>query len=124
MKQVPQRPHRYWGGTACPGARYKEWQPQLTARAKALLQPDQPEQEEDDMPVLIQNPAGVVAIAEAGGKRLLGPTENSAWKKALARGPAVELTDAQFDAIPPLTVGGGGLTAAQMRDILKQKDWR
>lgn len=43
-RNVPTKPHLAWGGTTCPGARWREWVPQL--RTKALTT-----EEVDDMTV-------------------------------------------------------------------------
>lgn len=46
-KEVICRPHRYWGGTTCPGTRYKEWVPGLVNRARALKEDNMPLNNED-----------------------------------------------------------------------------
>lgn len=90
---LPLRPHLYWGGSSCPGARWPEWVPQL--------------RKEDDMPVFVRHPTGTVAIATAHGKRHIGPTEWRAWRKA--GGTAVDVTDAEYKAIPNIADRDGGL---------------
>jgi len=40
---APTTPHLYWGGTTCPGARWREWVPQLRAAALEEEEMDQAE---------------------------------------------------------------------------------
>ena len=40
-KETICRPHRYWGGTACPGTRYLEWVPGLSDRTRSLKEDDE-----------------------------------------------------------------------------------
>ena len=47
---VPTMPHRYWGGTTCPGDRWREWVPQLRKQAKEDDMATLPEMQDGETP--------------------------------------------------------------------------
>ena len=74
---VPTIPHLLWGGTTCPGARWREWVPDLTKPTSR--------EEEDDMKLLFYKYAktgAVYAIRPDGKARIVKPGEWSAHRAA------------------------------------------
>ena len=84
-RDVPTVPHLYWGGTTCPGARWREWVPDL-------IEPTSRE-EEDDMKLLFYRytkTGAVYAIRPDGKARVIKPGEWSAHRAAGATAVPVD----------------------------------
>ncbi len=117
LRQVHKTPTRYvrkdtlWEhnevkATACPSGRIP-WTKVIAALGATV--------EEDDMPVFFRNTKGAISVATAQGKRHVGATEWSAWRKAGAT--HTNVTDTQYNAVPNLRQP---LTATQTQTEVKR----
>ncbi len=115
LRQVHGTPTRYvrkdtlWEhnevkNTACPSGRIP-WAKVIVALEK----------EEDDMPTFFRNTKGAISIATAQGRRHIGGTEWSAWRKAGAS--FTQLTDKQYNSIPDYREVDGGLARGLVQAI-------
>ena len=122
-RQVSIRPHRAWATTACPGATWQQWVPDLTALVEG----------EEDMSKHIHSASGKVGMEILGLKREFPTPENHA---AVHKAGYVDtyISDADWAALPNYMdvfkvafrkFGGGGggnaPTAAEVADELAKR---
>ena len=92
---VPTTPHLAWGGTTCPGARWREWVPQLQELAAQTL-------EEDEMFLVRAMPSGRTFVVGLG-KIHLPPLAVRVYIRAGVPPPG-DAPDAEVDAIPDAAI--------------------
>ena len=112
---VPTTPHLYWGGTTCPGARWREWVPQLhdAATEEDNMTPEQFKTITDLLRKIIDRDTNQ-AVALRQYIEAAARVTRELSKKQIEYG-----LKAVLDAINPVPAGSGSLTATQVRQAVK-----